>query len=154
MKVYRLTRKKHLGEFSGKGAALCGARWNSKGTEIIYTSESRALAMAEVAVHLSLDNLPDDFVMLEIDIPDKLSFAPPVSVNLLEKDWNWFPHPPSTQLIGDRFIRENAHCVISVPSAIVKGDCNILINPNHADFRKITITNIDDFPFDRRLITP
>jgi RES domain-containing protein len=153
MKVYRLTRKRHLEEFSGKGAALCGARWNSKGTEIIYTSESRALAMAEVAVHLSLDNLPDDFVMLEIDIPDKLAFAPPILVDALDKNWNWFPHSQSTQVIGDRFIRENLHCTVRVPSAIVKGDCNILINPHHADFKKITITNVDDFPFDRRLIS-
>jgi len=153
MKVYRLTRRKHAGEFSGKGAALCGARWNSKGTEIIYTSESRALAMAEVAVHLSLDNLPEDFIMLEIDIPDELVFAPQILPESLKADWNWFPHSISTQLIGDRFIRENAFCLVRVPSAIVKGDCNILINPAHADFSKITIASMNDFPFDRRLIS-
>lgn len=153
MKVYRLARLKHLSEFSGKGAALCGARWNSKGTEIIYTSNSRALAMAEVAVHLSLDNLPQDFVMLEIDIPDKLSFAPAILPASLPSDWNQFPHPLSTQLIGDQFVQEQQFCVVLVPSAIVRGDSNILINPNHPDFNKIRITGQENFPFDRRIIS-
>lgn len=152
MKVYRLTRLKHLGEFSGKGAALCGARWNSKGTEIIYTSDSRALAMAEVAVHLSLDNLPVDFMMLEIDIPDSVIVAPQLLPGSLPHDWNQFPHPLSTQLIGDQFVQDQQFCVVLVPSAIVRGDCNILINPNHPDFRKITISGKEDFPFDLRII--
>ena len=152
MKVYRLTRQKYLEDFSGKGAALCGARWNSKGTEIIYTAESRALAMAEVAVHLSLDNLPEDYFMIEIDIPDKIATAPTILPESLEPNWNWFPHQQSTQLIGDRFVQENAFCVMRVPSACVKGDFNVLINPAHPDFRKIAIKNKDSFPFDKRLI--
>lgn len=52
--AYRLARKKYPVELSGRGAALRGARWNSPGTEIIYTARNRALAMAEVAVHLTI----------------------------------------------------------------------------------------------------
>jgi RES domain-containing protein len=152
MHVYRLTRRRHLNEFSGKGAALFGARWNSKGTEVIYAAESRALAMAEVAVHLSLDNLPADFVMLTIDIPDEVSIAPTITPEELESNWNIFPHSTSTQITGDNFVRENRHCVLRVPSAVVKGDYNIIINPNHPDFSLVRIIGEDDFPFDRRFI--
>lgn len=152
MKVFRLTRSKYSDDFSGRGAAISGARWNSRGTEIIYTSESRALAMAEVAVHLSLNELPDDYLMLEITIPDSMVFAPEIDLATLPVDWKQFPPSISTQQIGDRFVEANEHCVLRVPSAIVKGDFNILINPQHADFFQIGITGTDDFPFDRRLI--
>ena len=50
MKVFRLTRKKYAEILNGKGASKSGNRWNSKGTEIIYTAESRSLAMAELVV--------------------------------------------------------------------------------------------------------
>ena len=72
MRVFRLSKRKYSKELNGKGAAKSGNRWNSKGTEIIYTAESRALAMAEVAVHLTLATLPSDYVMIEIEIPDNI----------------------------------------------------------------------------------
>ena len=73
MRVFRLSKKKYSKELSGKGASKSGNRWNSKGTEIIYSAESRALAMAEVAVHLTLATLPSDYVMIEIDIPETIA---------------------------------------------------------------------------------
>ena len=42
MKVFRLSKKKYAEELSGKGASKSGNRLNSKGTEIIYTAESRS----------------------------------------------------------------------------------------------------------------
>ncbi len=150
MKVYRLARKKHAIELSGKGSSKSGNRWNSKGVEMIYCAESRALAMAEVSVHLSLATLPSDFVMLEISIPDVLS-----TIILKEEDlpdeWNIFPHNIATQKIGDKFIQSNQACILKVPSAVVKGDFNYLINPFHNDFNKIKISKMENFPFDRRI---
>ena len=150
MEVFRLARKKYPIELSGKGASISGARWNSKGTEIIYCAQNRALAMAEVLVHLSLATLPNDFVMLTIDIPDDI-FIEVLDVNKLNIDWNVFPSTFKTPLLGDDFIKRNQACVLKVPSAVVKGDFNLLINPYHVDFHKIRITEQNDFPFDKRI---
>lgn len=150
MEVFRLTRKKYPVGLSGKGASISGARWNSKGTEVIYTAQNRALAMAEVLVHLSLATLPSDFVMLTIDIPDDV-FVEVLNIGKLSMDWNIFPCTFETPLLGDDFIRRNEACVLKVPSAVVKGDFNFLINPYHADFDKIKITEQVDFPFDKRI---
>ncbi|MEO8516405.1 MAG: RES family NAD+ phosphorylase [Flavobacterium sp.] len=150
MEGFRLARKKYAIELSGKGASIVGARWNSKGTEIIYCAQSRALAMAEVAVHLSLATLPSDFVMLKVDIPNDIAIEV-IDVKNLEPNWNIFPFDFSTQLLGDDFVRRNAACVLKVPSAVVKGDCNFLINPYHPDFKKIKIIEQSDFPFDKRI---
>jgi RES domain-containing protein len=150
MEVFRLARKKYPIALSGKGASIAGARWNSKGTEIIYTAQSRALAMAEVAVHLSIAALPSDFVMLTIDVPEDVSVEE-LDSTTLQIGWNVFPHSFTTQIIGDQFIKEDRSCVIKVPSAVVKGDYNYLINPSHEDFKKIKIIHQEDFPFDKRI---
>lgn len=150
MRVFRLIRKKYGIELSGKGAALSGNRWNSKGTELIYCADSRALAMAEVAVHLSLSILPKDYVMVEIDIPSEISIAT-LSKEDLPAHWSSFPHLLDTQQIGDAFVAERKNCVLKVPSAVVPGDFNFLINPYHPDFSAIRIVSQEDFPFDSRL---
>ena len=150
MRVFRLIRKKYGIELSGKGAALSGNRWNSKGTELIYCADSRALAMAEVAVHLSLSILPKDYVMVEIDIPSYISIAT-LSKKDLPANWSSFPHILDSQQIGDAFVAERKYCVLKVPSAVVPGDFNFLINPYHPDFSAIRIVGQEDFPFDSRL---
>ncbi|HHL52669.1 MAG TPA: RES domain-containing protein [Flammeovirgaceae bacterium] len=150
MVVFRLSKRKYADRLSGRGAAKYANRWNSMGTEIIYTSESRALAMAEVAVHLTLATLPDDYVMIEINIPDKLSIE---QVHFKDLPANWASSPPvtSTQRIGDAFVSSMQACVLKVPSAVVPGDYNFLLNPHHKDFKQIKIIKVVPFVFDKRI---
>lgn len=150
MRVFRLSRRKYAEELNGRGAAKSGNRWNSKGVEIIYTAESRALAMAEVAVHLTLATLPGDYVMIEIEIPDSVKIKE-LKISKLSDNWNINPPDTETQKIGNEFIDSKKECVLKVPSAIVKGDFNFLINPHHKDLKKIKIIDISDFPFDKRI---
>ena len=152
MKVYRLSRKKYSEELSGKGAAIVGGRWNSRGTQIIYTAQSRALALAEVAVHLTVATLPDDFVMVEIELPDQMAIAK-LDPEDLPKRWNVFPYNLQTQNFGDDFVRTSEKAVLRVPSAVVPGDFNYLINPRHSEFGEIKISKIEDFPMDNRLFS-
>lgn len=151
MIVYRLSRKKYKSQLSGKGAALYGGRWNSKGTELIYTSKSRALAMAEVLVHLSLQNLPDNYYMLTIYIPDSIPMMN-ISIDQLPSGWNSFPFIRKTQNLCDALVQQNECGIIKVPSAVVKGDFNYLINPAYRDFDQIKIVDEEAFPFDDRLV--
>lgn len=150
MEVYRLSREKFAATLSGKGAAIKGARWNSIGVELIYTAANRSLAMAEVAVHLTLATLPSDYVMITIFIPDDVSLQK-LSISDLPADWNIFPHPSATQITGDKFVTENKFCVLEIPSSVTQGDYNLLINPNHAEFKKIKIIATEKFPFDKRI---
>lgn len=151
MEVFRLAREKYATSLSGKGAALKGARWNSIGIELIYTAKNRSLAMAEVAVHFTLATLPEDYMMITIDIPDEIETKQIEEVDL-PMAWRDFPHPISTQKIGDDFVAENKFGVLIIPSVVTKGDFNVLLNPHHKDFRQITITKIEKFPFDKRIL--
>ncbi len=150
MEAYRLSKEIYASALSGKGAAIKGARWNSTGVEIIYTAINRSLAMAEVAVHFSLATLPSDYMMVTINIPDNISIKK-LAAKDLPDDWNSFPHPSTTQAIGDRFIADNKFCVLQIPSAVTQGDYNLLINPRHPEFKKIKIIRIENFPFDKRI---
>lgn len=150
MEVFRLSREKYAIHLSGKGAAIKGARWNSGGIELIYTTGNRSLAMAEVAVHLTMATLPDDYLVLTINIPDNMEIKE-ISESDLPEDWKEFPHPVSTQKFGNDFVSEKLFCVLKIPSVVTQGDFNYLIDPNHKDFNKIKVTKMDKFPFDNRI---
>jgi RES domain-containing protein len=150
MEVFRLSREKYKGVLSGKGAAIKGARWNSKGTEIIYTASNRSLAMAEVFVHLNMKTLPSGYYMLTIFIPDSVSILK-LKTSDLPPDWNRFPHPSSTKKVGDDFIKKGKYCLLQIPSVVTPGDYNYLINSNHPEFASIKIIAEYPFGFDDRL---
>ncbi|NDK56382.1 RES family NAD+ phosphorylase [Pontibacter fetidus] len=150
MIVYRLSRARFAKDLSGRGAELAGGRWNSKGTAILYTSDSIALCTVEVAVHMPLGIVPFDYQLVQIEIPDGLEIEK-LPETMLPEDWKSFPHSNATQVIGDKFIAEQHAPIIKVPSAAVQGTFNYLINPRHPDFQKVTIVGITPFEFDKRL---
>ena len=149
MIVYRLSRAKYKDELSGYEASLDGQSWNSKGTEVVYTAQTRALANSEVAVHIALGILPKDYFMVEIEIPDSISIDI-LPESKLPLGWDYLPCLPGSQLIGDMFVKENIFAVLKVPSVVVKGEYNFILNTKHKDFKKIKIINTEPFPFDQR----
>lgn len=70
---------------------------------------------------------------------------------MLSPDWNKFPYTSTSQIIGDDFFRKGVFCLLYVPSAVLKGEYNLLINPKHPEFSRISISKIEEFTFDRRL---
>ncbi len=150
MIVFRLSKSIYSRDLSGKGAEKTGGRWNSKGFALIYSSDSRALCTTEIAVHTPLGNLPVDYFISSIEIPDHIKIKE-IPVTTLPKDWNNFPHSHSTQKVGDVFILEEKFLVLKVPSAVVQGEYNYLINPNHPQIKLIKIKNVESFNFDKRL---
>jgi RES domain-containing protein len=150
MKVFRLSKKKYCKDLSGKGAEIAGGRWNNKGTALLYTSQSRALCTTEVAVHTPLGIVPDDYFLSIIEIPDQAAILE-VKADELPEDWKSFPHPQASRQIGDRFVEEAEYLVLKVPSAVVQGDFNYLINPLHPDFKEVKLLDTEPFTFDRRL---
>lgn len=153
MRVYRIEREKYLDTtLTGIGASLTeGYRWNSINTHIVYTAESRALAMLEVSVHLDLsEDLPTDRYYVEIEIPEDVEV---IEVNMEDLPLNWDAKPPAlaTQYIGDDFVKQNIAPVLKVPSSIVPEEYNFLINPNHPDSKNIKVIETKTLRFDKRL---
>jgi RES domain-containing protein len=150
MIVYRLAKSEYSRDLSGKGAEKAGGRWNSKGVALVYTGDSRALCTTEIAVHMPLGILPKDYELITIKIPDSIKFLK-INLNDLPVGWKSIPHSGMTQELGDQFIKAGKYAVLKVPSAVVHGDFNYLINPNHKDFNMVKITKTEKFDFDDRL---
>jgi len=153
MKVFRVEREKYLSTaLSGIGASMDdGCRWNSRFTRLVYTAESRALAILEVAVHLDLsEDLPTDRFFVEIEVPDD-AVIQEIRFENLPDDWNEQPPSNRTQVIGDDFVLQNAALVLKVPSCLVPDEFNYLINPHHDAMRGVRVCKSMSMGFDGRL---
>jgi RES domain-containing protein len=149
MIVYRLCKAKYSHDLTGSGAEKTGGRWNSKGVPMVYTSESRALCIAEIAVHTPLGILPGDYELVSIDLPTDMTIFR-IKENEFPDYWKSFPHHGITRKSGDHIIRQNKYLVIKAPSSVVPGDYNYLLNPRHKDSFKIKIIRVEVFDFGKR----
>lgn len=150
LSVWRITSKKFTKTaFSGEGARLYGGRWNTPGTPLIYTAESKSLAVLEILIHLESPDLLRKFVLFEVTIEDSL--VTPLDPASLPKNWRQDPPPPDAQKLGDEWASSARSPVLQVPSAIVTGEFNYLLNPRHADFSKLKIGPPQSFLLDPRL---
>jgi RES domain-containing protein len=68
LQAFRIARAK-FSLFDGTGAAIGGARWNTKGQRVIYAAESYATALLEILVHSNLGRVPRGFGFIEIHVP-------------------------------------------------------------------------------------
>ena len=149
MILYRIARCTYANDLSGTGARLFGGRWNSIGKPATYLASSCSLAMLEVLVHLQPLMVPDDFCLVEVDVPDK--HIQTISTDILPKDWKDISPPQILARIGDDFLKSNKYLIMQVPSATVTGDYNYVINPRHADFNDLKSVLVEPFEFDSRL---
>ncbi len=149
--AWRITKQKHAKTaFTGEGARLYGGRWNSAGRPAINTAESRALALAEILVHLESAQVLSRYVVFQVEID--ASYIVGVDVGALPKHWRQEPAPRWLQAIGDDWLASGKSAVLCVPSAIVTGEFNYLLNPLHPDFSKLRIHGPERFPINTRLI--
>ena len=151
MIVFRLCKANYANDLSGFGAEKWGGRWNSQGVPMLYTSQSRALCTAEIAVHTPMGIIPDHYVLITLNIPGHSLFTLPLST--LPKDWKAIPPAQSTRKLGDQFIKDNKFLTLKVPSIIVQGEYNFLINPRHARIKDVVVESTESFEFDTRLFT-
>ena len=150
MKVFRLSKSEFCRDLSGKGAEKSGGRWNEKGFPVVYTSGSIALCLMEIAVHIPLGIMPSDFILTTIEFPDSIKMDV-LNLEVLPEGWKSFPHPTYPKALGTLFLKEGSNLILKVPSAVVQGEFNYLINPNHEDINKVEIIKTEPFYFDERL---
>ncbi len=151
LRVWRICNAKYTKTaFDGQGAKIYGGRWNSIGTEVVYTSSSLALAALELLVHLGAKASPVSYIAIPVDIPDGL-LIDKVNKNELPSNWRDDPPPIILANVGDRWISSGGSAVLQLPSAIINEEYNYLLSPNHQDFAQLIIGAAREFQFDSRL---
>ena len=148
--AWRIVRARYAAAaFTGEGSRRASGRWNHRGTAMVYTAESRSLAVLEMLVHLDEDEFLKRYRLIPVTFQQSLVREMPVKD--LPTNWNRYPAPDSTKEIGDAWVSLMESAVLKAPSVIVSGENNYLLNPQHADFHKIQIGTPQPFRFDRRL---
>ncbi len=69
----------------------------------------------------------------------------------LPRDWRRLPAPPSTHELGTRWATEAHSAALRVPSIVIDGEFNYVLNPQHPDFGRLKIGAPAAFSFDPRL---
>jgi RES domain-containing protein len=136
---------------SGVGARSSGGRWNSPGLPAIYCGESLPLCLLEILVHATTAaERSDPRVWFRITLPaDQVLSVLPAR---LPEGWN---DPmrlhPDTVAMGDRWLRAGHKLALRVPSALVAGSFNYVLNPLHPAFRLTHWSKPTPLPLDVRL---
>jgi RES domain-containing protein len=136
---------------SGKGAETTGGRWNHKGTAMLYTSASAALACLETLVHLNAGGLPLNRYLVQIRVPGTMWTKRTVFNKNAHIGRDAIPAGKVSIAWGTSWAKSLASLCAVVPSVIVPDENNVLINPRHADATKLTITKVGKWTYDARL---
>lgn len=148
--VWRLvTARFAKSAFTGEGARLYGGRWNRKGVALVYTSASQSLAMLEMLVQD--EPLRAQYVAIDVRIPKAVTIDR-IKAEELPANWRDVAAREKLQLMGTQWAARQSAAVLAVPSAVVPSEFNYLLNPLHADFRKIRIGRPQRVRTDARLL--
>lgn len=148
--VWRLvTARFAKSAFTGEGARLYGGRWNRKGVALVYTSASQSLAMLEMLVQD--EPLRAQYVAIDVRIPKAVAIDR-IKAEELPANWRDVAAREKLQLLGMQWAAKQSAAVLAVPSAVVPSEFNYLLNPLHADFRKIRMGRPQRVRTDSRLL--
>lgn len=144
--AWRLVKTKYLANaWDGEGARLHGGRWNSPGVRAVYTSESLALAVLEGLVHTQVSALLPAYSAIRVDFDEAL--VETLNRAALPQNWRDYPAPREVRVIGDTWVADRRSAILCVPSAIIPTESNYLMNPEHPDFKSMTIAPAAPFGF-------
>ncbi|NJD06928.1 MAG: hypothetical protein FIA97_10590, partial [Methylococcaceae bacterium] len=129
------------------GSKLFPGRWNTAASPMIYASEHYSTAMLEKLVHGS-GCLPPNQHFVEITLPNGVSYEFLSPAHL--PGWDE-PSAASARKFGEKWQLENRSLLLFVPSLVARIERNVLINPAHPDFPRITTDLAQPVWWDARL---
>lgn len=150
MQVWRLAKQAFALDRQGTGARLSGGRWNSPGVAAIYAGLTPEITALEKLVHTG-SVLPLDLVLLKLTLPEGENLYQFANFDALPSGWDAIPGSAAAIVFGDAFLTGGTRLGLIVPSAVMPEARNMVINPHHPEFSKISMEIIRPFLFDQRL---
>jgi RES domain-containing protein len=115
---------------------------------VIYTAESRSLALLEMLVQD--EPLRAHYVLIPAHLTESVSMET-LEAAVLPRDWRTHAGREALQTLGGAWLRQSRSCVLVVPSAVMPAERNFLINPLHPDFKHISLGEPETLDTDMRL---
>ena len=134
----------------GAGAALIGGRWNSVGRPVVYASLSFGGALIEQLAHAGIGRLPPR-IYVAIDVPGGFRVAEPDTNALAGWDRDDFV---ASRRIGHAWLESGRTVALIVPSKTgAPFERHVILNPRHADFPALVVSQPERLAWDARLHT-
>ena len=146
--VFRLGKHIYRDQlFSGQGGLYASGRWTPRGRPVVYTSASISLAVLEYTVNYRRRGWVPATVLGRAVVPASVRIKT-IPIDELPANWSSAAPPPQLQKIGGEWLERGETAVLKVPAAIVIEEWNYLLNPLHADFRRLRMAVPKPFSFD------
>jgi len=136
--------------FDATGSTLSPGRWNTSACSVIYTSEHYSTTMLEKLVHGS-GHLPPNQHYVQITIPNGVTYE--MFNAAAQPDWH-SETCVTSKAYGDNWQQSRRSLILIVPSVVARVEQNILINPEHREFARVTCGLHQPVWWDDRLFTP
>ena len=144
------TRQYGAADLSGAGAAAKPGRWNAIGEAVLYAAPTIAMAVLETAAHIDDAGLPQNRLVVRIDVPEKMWRARiTLGVDALPVAWAAIPAGRTSVGFGSRWIREGASALLEVPSVIVPEEIVVALNATHPEIERLKATVVRRFDYPR-----
>lgn len=135
--------------FDATGSTISPGRWNTLSSPMIYTSEHYSTALLEKLVR-GQGRIPKNQHYIEVTIPNGASYEIVNTARL--SGWDSFP-PGISQAYGEAWQHDRRSLILIVPSVVARLDMNILINPDHSEFPRISHSLHQPVWWDARLFS-
>ena len=133
--------------FDATGSRVAPGRWNTASAPLIYASEHYSTAMLEILAN-GTGRFPANQHFIRITIPNGSSYEMLGSAHL--PGWDT-ARPSRSQAYGEAWQTSRRSLLLLVPSVVARMELNVLINPEHAEFPRITHSLHQPVWWDRRL---
>ena len=116
---------------------------------MVYTTSSIALAVLEVLAYRKAKKPLAPRHLFEVTLSEgQLRRLRPEE---LPDGWNSYPHPDTTQQLGDAWVRAGETVGLMVPSVLAPPEVNVMLNCQHPDFAELSVEGPSVFPVNPRL---
>jgi RES domain-containing protein len=149
--LYRIVQTlARVNDLTGIGAYKFGGRWNSKGTYMLYTSQSSSLAYLENLVHFDPLVFPSQLFIMTIEVKEGATIR---AVKDDEYPDNWIePDLLENKLLGDSWMKDEINLGVLVRSSVNPQEYNCLLNPLFPDFKNLVkVVDVKEIGTDKRL---
>ncbi|HTN08089.1 RES family NAD+ phosphorylase [Agriterribacter sp.] len=147
MLVYRIVHKAYSQTLFAPGIS---GRWNGKGRKVVYTAESVPLAFLENMIRRKGVGFNGDFKIMIIEIPDTLSITE-IKETDMKNGWRDFTDYSKCQPLGNAWYDKSDTPVLKVPSAVLPGNFNYVLNPMHPHYTQIALIETTNLVPDERI---
>ena len=149
--IYRITHRRYADEpFSGKGGLHYRSRWASKGQLVNYGTGHLATATLEKIAGVKRPDLLSEMVYVKAEVDRDL-----VDVLLSEElpeGWDALPPTDETRQVGDRWLEAEESLLLRVPTVVLPGCYNYVINAAHPDAGGLEVVETNPLLLDNRVL--